>query len=326
MRIYKLFMAIGLSVVLVACNNDTPKDDTKDKATTESTKLKSDEQNDKNKTSEKKTSKDDKTSEKENSKKSSKQTKIKKSNKTTPVKSKQTKVNVYQLTSNAINKYLTAMPNAFNQREYSMIKPYIQSGSEAEGYILSKLPTGNFDNYRITQKSIDRIDVRGNYAHVIVTRVMSSNATGNQLKRVITVFDFIYDKKAKQMKLYDFNDKVIYDVPSDQSTTQQSAQTSATNSTQPSQNKPNQQSNTSSAKVKNMKQAVQMVSDKYRTKVEAYYPEMDIAIIGAEPINGKDIQEDLGGQYYKVKAIDIQSKELLQTYKVYIKNGTIVAE
>lgn len=323
MRIYKLFMAIGLSVVLVACNNDTPKDDTKDKATTESTKLKSDEQNDKNKTSEKKTSKDDKTSEKENSTKSSKQTKIKKSNKTKPVKSKQTKVNVYQLTSNATNKYLSAMPNAFNQREYSMIKPYIQSGSEAEGYILSKLPTGSFDNYRITQKSIDRIDVRGNYAHVIVTRVMSSNATGNQLKRVITVFDFIYDKKAKEMKLYDFNDKVIYDVPSEQPT---HAQSPSPQPGQTSQSAPNQQSNTSSAKVKNMKQAVQMASDKYRTKVEAYYPEMDIAIIGAEPINGKDIQEDLGGQYYKVKAIDIQSKELLQTYKVYIKNGTIVAE
>lgn len=323
MRVNKILMAIGLSLVLVACNNDTPKDDTKDKATTESTKLKSDEQNDKNKTSEKKTSKEDKSSEKENKNKSSKQTEIKKSNKTTPVKSKQTKVNVYQLTSNAINKYLSAMPNAFNQREYSMIKPYIQSGSEAEGYILSKLPTGNFDNYHITQKSIDRIDVRGNYAHVIVTRVMSSNATGNQLKRIITVFDFIYDKKAKQMKLYDFNDKVIYDVASEHPT---HAQSPSPQPGQTSQSAPSQQSNTSTAKVKNMKQAVQMASDKYRSKVESYYPEMDIAIIGAEPINGTDIQEDLGGQYYKVKAIDIQSKELLQTYKVYISNGQVVAE
>lgn len=373
-RIYKLILAVMLSFVLAACNNaQQDKEETK---STETSKVKSDspEATTEQPSSEAQSDKDKK--KEAQSKKKIKQTK--KSTKAKVTNTSETAVNLKQLTHKTMTDYLNAMPNAFNQRNYSMIRPFIKSNSKAEEYILAKLPTGSFDNYRITAQSIDQIDVRNRYAHAIVTRTLSSNATGGQLKRVITVFDFYYNKQTKKMELYDFNDKVIFDVHDN------APATPKTSSAQPKQ--PTQQAkgdattciqtrlqlscegisdtqlrnayNTmvsagtlpqaadngcitctikaayqlkdqpvaSQVKVKSLPQAVQMASDKYRKKVEAYYSEMDIAIVGAEPINGKDIQEDLGGKYYKVKAIDIQSKELLQTYKVYIQSGKIIAE
>lgn len=376
MRVYKIILAVLLSFVLSACNNDSDKEKpSEDAKTTNTSNVKSDDSKDVKKTTEK--------AKKENVTETKEKSKAKQQSKPDTKKNVPSKeiVDVHKLTKQALSNYLSVMPNAFSQRKYSAVKPYIKSGSKAEEYILSKLPTGNFNHYRIVSKNIDRIEVKDKYAHAIVTRVMSSQATDNKLKRVITVFDFYYNKRTKKMELYDFNDKAIYDVESDTAT----SETPKAKPDKPAQPKTQQAKGdattcvqtrlvtscegvkdaqllnaynamvkagtlpkatyngcvkctikaayqlkdkavTSQLKVKNMPQAVQMASDKYRKKVEGYYSEKDIAIVGAEPINGTDIQEDSGGKYYKVKAIDINSKELLQTYKVYITTGTIVAE
>lgn len=373
-RIYKLILTVLLSFVLVACNNaQQDKEETK---STETSKVKSDSPET---TTEEPSS--EAQSDKEKNKEAQSKKKIKRTKKSTKAKvtnTNETTANLKQLTHQTMTDYLNAMPNAFNQRNYSMIRPFIKSNSKAEAYILAKLPTGGFDNYRITAQSIDQIDVRNRYAHAIVTRTLSSNATGGQLKRVITVFDFYYNKESKKMELYDFNDKAIFDVQNTAPAAPKTPSAAAKPSTQQAKGDattciqtrlqsscegvsdtqlrnaynamvsagslPQAADNgcitctikaayqlkdqpvAAQVKVKSLPQAVQMATDKYRKKIEAYYSEMDIAIVGAEPINGKDIQEDLGGKYYKVKAIDIQSKELLQTYKVYIQSGKIIAE
>lgn len=377
-HIYKLLMTVLLAFILAACNNTQQvKEETE---STETSKVKSDSPEE---TTEKQSDeeKNDKGKNKgTQSKKEAlpKKNHTKKSAKDKVVHTTETSANLRQLTHQTMMDYLNTMPNAFNQRNYSMIRPYIKSNSKAEEYILAKLPTGSFDNYRITAKSIDRIDVSNRYAHAIVTRTLSSNATNGQLKRVITVFDFYYNKQSKKMELYDFNDKAIFDVQDaapvkskassaqpEQSTQQakgdaatciqtrlqsscegvsdnqlrnaynamviagtlpQAADNGCITCTIKAAYQLKEQPVASQVKVKDLPQAVQMATDKYRKKVEKYYAEMDIAFIGAEPINGKDIQEDLGGKYYTVKAIDIQSKELLQTYKVYIESGKIIAE
>ncbi|WP_414048821.1 TcaA NTF2-like domain-containing protein [Macrococcus animalis] len=374
-------LAVLLSFVLTACNNDTEEKPNVDKKTTTTANVKKDDSKDKTEKSNPKSEEQEKSKDEAKKKKDDSSTPKAKTNQQTKHVTKKKistteSINVKQLTNQAMSNYLSVMPNAFSQRNYNAVKPYIRSGSKAEEYILSKLPTGNFDNYRIVSQSIDRIDVRDKYAHVIVTRVMSSQATGNQLKRVITVFDFYYNKQTRKMELYDFNDKAIFDAESNTARSETPKVTPA----KPQQAKGDastcvqtrlqmscegvsdkqllstynamvkagtlpkaayngcvsctikdayqlkDKSAVSQVKVKNLPQAVQMASDKYRSKVEAYYSEMDIAIVGAEPINGTDIQEDSGGKYYKVKAIDIDTKELLQTYKVYIATGVIVAE
>ncbi|MCE4957785.1 TcaA NTF2-like domain-containing protein [Macrococcoides caseolyticum] len=356
MRIYTLFLALLLTLTLTACNSDSEK-------TTEETKVSN--------TSKVKSDANEKTTDKEQAKSANQKKKTTELKKTTVKKStSEAKANLKQLTMQTMNAYLKAMPSAFNQRNYSKIKPYIKADSKAEEYILAQLPTGNFDNYRIDSYKVDRVEVKGSYAHAIVTRVMSSNATGGQSKRVITVFDFFYNKKSKKMELYDFNDKAIFD--ENKATTPSKAQVpvqakgDATTCIQTrlasscegisdatllntynemvrSGALPQAEYNgcitctikaayqlkdnkVPTAAVNSLAQAVQMTTDQYLKKVEAYYPEKDIAMVGAEPINGSDIQEDSGGKYYKVKAVDIKSKELLQTYKVYIENAMIVAE
>ncbi|WP_414054764.1 hypothetical protein ACMGE6_05775 [Macrococcus equi] len=364
MRMYKIVLAVLLSLVLGACNNGSNdvKEDTK---SSETSKVKSEEPTAKSK-SEKATEKP-----KTVNKTKSKKDKTSKKKHTTEVSA-----NLKLLTDKALNDYLSVLPNAMNNRNYSKIRPFIKSGSKAEEYFLAKLPTGSFDNYRITAYNIDRIDVKGRYAHAIVTRTMSSNATNGNLKRVITVFDYYYNKQTRKMELYDFNDKAIYDVETnavpeptakttpastpqqakgDATTCIQTRLTSSCEGVSDSQllNAYNamvqagtlpkaayngcvtctiksayqiKDNPVETAKVNSLPQAVQMTTDQYRKQLEAYYSDMDIAIIGAQPINGTDILEDAGGKYYKVKAIDINTKELLQTYKVYISSGTIVAE
>ncbi|MGK0555102.1 TcaA NTF2-like domain-containing protein [Macrococcus capreoli] len=353
MRITKIMLALLLSFVLAACGNNAEKKQETEAAKSEtSTKLKSDE-----------------TKEKSTESKESK-AKAKKSD-----AKDESKPDLKQLTQQALNDYLTAMPDAFNTRNYEAIRQYIKADSKAAQYIQSTLPTGNFDHYKIISKSIDRIDVKGDVAHAIVTRVMSSDATNGQQKRVVTVFDFMYNKATKKMELYDFNDQAIFDVNQGSTEVNQVPNTApqkqqakgdattciqtrfasscegvsdaqllnAYNTLVASGEMPNatyngcvtctikaayqlQDQQAIGVAVSNLQQAVQLTTDQYRNQVEVRYPNKDIAILGAEPINGTDIQEDLGGKYYKVKAIDIRTKELLQTYKVYVQNGSIVAE
>jgi len=108
--------------------------------------------------------------------------------------------------------YINLMPAAFNSRNLSVLNAYIKQDSEAARYLRNKIPAGHFDNYKLNRFTIDQIKNDQLKQHVFTTRVMSSNATGGQWKKVVTVYDLVYNPATKSMQIYDFNDQVIYSV------------------------------------------------------------------------------------------------------------------
>lgn len=121
-------------------------------------------------------------------------------------------VNYSALAKRQVTSYMNQMPSAFNSRDLSVLNPYIKQDSEAARYLRNKLPAGYFDNYQIARFTIDQVKNDGIKQHVVTTRVMTSNATGGQWKKVVTVYDLVYNPATKSMQIYDFNDQVIYSV------------------------------------------------------------------------------------------------------------------
>ncbi|ULG71750.1 TcaA NTF2-like domain-containing protein [Macrococcus brunensis] len=121
-------------------------------------------------------------------------------------------VNYSALAKQQVAGYMNQMPAAFNSRNLSALNAYIKQDSEADRYLRNKIPAGHFDNYKIDRFTIDQVKNDRLKQHVITTRVMSSNATGGQWKKVVTVYDLVYNPATKSMQIYDFNDQVIYSV------------------------------------------------------------------------------------------------------------------
>ncbi|TDM13669.1 TcaA NTF2-like domain-containing protein [Macrococcus bovicus] len=121
-------------------------------------------------------------------------------------------VNYSALAKRQVTNYMNQMPSAFNSRDLSALNTYIKQDSEAARYLRNKLPAGYFDNYQIARFTIDQVKNEGLKQHVVTTRVMTSNATGGQWKKVVTVYDLVYNPATKSMQIYDFNDQVIYSV------------------------------------------------------------------------------------------------------------------
>lgn len=300
-------------------------------------------------------------------------------------------INYKKLTQQTLDRYLSKMAESYNNEDYGMIKSYIQPKSEADKYILKKIKTDELKNYEIKSYKVSNIKVSKSITHADVTRIMKSNKTNNQFKKVVTKFDLKYDKKTKTMRIYDFNDQSVSDVKAPEKVKTDDAKDKPATEDKTAEEKQHQAKGDASTcitsrfksscegvsdaalkaaydqmvannilpyapyegcaqctiqhafdikdgklppatpnaapKVSSMQDAVQMVTDQYRDDVQRYYPEKDITIIGTEPINGSDIQEDAGGKYYKVRAIDTNgTHELLNSFKVYIQTGEVVME
>ncbi|GGB11990.1 hypothetical protein ERX37_09820 [Macrococcus hajekii] len=121
-------------------------------------------------------------------------------------------INYSNLAEQQLTAYMQQSPSAFNTRSIKQLEPYVAKGSEADRYLRNKLPSGHFDRYKIDDFSIDQMKSEKTIQHIVTTRIMSSQATGDQWKKVITVYDLVYNPVKKTMLITDFNDKVIYTV------------------------------------------------------------------------------------------------------------------
>lgn len=289
-----------------------------------------------------------------------------------------------------LESYLKAMPAAFNQSKYSKVAKYVKPGSEAEKYLKKKIKSGSMKHYVIEQMNIDQIKVEGNETHAQVTRIMHSDATKGKRVKVVTLFDFVYDKAAKQMLLTDFNDQSVKKmtqkerVTTENATTEKATTEQATTEHSTAESKATGNANEcvtsnfksgcdgvseaeladayqqlvaqgqlpaaaatdciqcaiqESHRIKEGKKeqvetdapttnqtidaatAQQKVEAQYRSDVEDYNSEV-------KQVNftvNDHIEQDIGGKYYKVQAVD-ENNTLLQSFKVYINSGEIVAE
>lgn len=196
------------------------------------------------------------------------------------------------LAQSTIKHLMKRMPKAYNTDQYKLIQPFIKERSEAEKYIKNKLKTDMFDNYHIKSYKIDSVkEDKKHHVHVKVTRIMTSNGTNNVESKVVTVYDLTYNKKHKRMEVYDFNDQSVTPV------TKQQAQ-----------------------QAPNIEDAIAKVKSAHMARLIKENPDKQIILIAG------DDEEDAGGSYFKVKAIDKNSEFLIQTFKVYKHNGLLVGE
>lgn len=293
-------------------------------------------------------------------------------------------------TRTQLEKYLKAMPTAFNQSNYSKVSRYVKPYSEAEKYIKKKIRIGSMKHYVIEQSNIQKITVDGKQTHATVTRIMHSDATKGKRVKVVTLFDFVYDSKTKQMLLTDFNDQSIQTVELSEKVTTETPATETVKTEYPTAEKSTTEEKktgqASECVMSNFKSgcdgvseselaneykrlvaqgelpaaattdciqcaiqeshsikegkkesvdsevpaddsitdaaiAQQKVEAQYRSAVEEYNREVKQVNF----ITSNTVEEDVGGSYYKVRAVD-ENNTLLQTFKVYIKTGEIVAE
>ncbi|TDL97989.1 hypothetical protein ERX27_05880 [Macrococcus brunensis] len=122
------------------------------------------------------------------------------------------RVNYSALAKQQVTGYMKQMPVAFNSRDLALLNIYVKEDSEAARYLRNKIPAGHFDNYKINRFTIDQVKNDRLKQHVITTRVMASNATGGEWKKVVTVYDLVYNPITRTMQIYDFNDQGIYAV------------------------------------------------------------------------------------------------------------------
>ncbi len=202
------------------------------------------------------------------------------------------KVAYKDLAESTMKQLMRKMPEAYNIRKYQLIQPYIKAGSEADKYIKNKLKTGMFDNYQIRSYNIESIEEDNkHHVHVKVSRIMKSNGTNNIESKVVTVYDLSYNKKHKRMEVYDFNDYSV--TPVVKQRTQQ---------------------------VANIDGAIEKVRTEHMARLIKENPHKQVVLIA-----GND-EEDAGGSYFKVKAIDKHNNFLIQTFKIYKHNGLLVGE
>ncbi|MDJ1112057.1 MULTISPECIES: TcaA NTF2-like domain-containing protein [Macrococcus] len=202
------------------------------------------------------------------------------------------KVAYKDLAESTMKQLMRKMPEAYNIRKYQLIQPYIKAGSEADKYIKNKLKTGMFDNYQIRSYNIESIEEDNkHHVHVKVSRIMKSNGTNNIESKVVTVYDLSYNKKHKRMEVYDFNDYSV--TPVVKQRTQQ---------------------------VANIDGAIEKVRTEHMARLIKENPDKQVVLIA-----GND-EEDAGGSYFKVKAIDKHNNFLIQTFKIYKHNGLLVGE
>lgn len=202
------------------------------------------------------------------------------------------KVAYKDLAESTMKQLMRKMPEAYNIRKYQLIQPYIKAGSEADKYIKNKLKTGMFDNYQIRSYNIESIEEDNkHHVHVKVSRIMKSNGTNNIESKVVTVYDLSYNKKHKRMEIYDFNDYSV--TPVVKQRTQQ---------------------------VANIDGAIEKVRTEHMARLIKENPDKQVVLIA-----GND-EEDAGGSYFKVKAIDKHNNFLIQTFKIYKHNGLLVGE
>ena len=193
------------------------------------------------------------------------------------------------LAESTIKQLMKKMPDAYNTHQYKLIQPYIKERSEAEKYIKNKLKTDMFDNYHIKSYKINSIkEDKKHHVHVKVTRIMTSNGTNNVESKVVTVYDLVYSKKHKRMEVYDFNDQSVASVTKQQ--------------------------------VLNIEEAIEKVKGEHMARLIKENPDKQVILIA-----GND-EEDAGGSYFKVKAIDKNSEFLIQTFKVYKNSGLLIGE
>ena len=220
---------------------------------------------------------------------------------------KQTHLVAYKASSKStIKQLMEKMPASYRAKDYNAIKTFIKSGSEADKYIQKKLKTNAYDDYQIKSYSIQSITEDDNHTvHVTVSRIINSNGTNHIDNKVVTVYDLSYNKKTDKMEVYDFNDKKVEVIHA--ASAPQNEQTK-----QPTDN--------ASDKVANINKAIEMVNDKHMKRLKQENPDKSVILVA-----GND-EEDAGGAYFKVKAIDKNSKYLIQTFKVYKHNGLLVGE
>ncbi|TDM11947.1 TcaA NTF2-like domain-containing protein [Macrococcus lamae] len=268
---------------------------------------------------------------------------------------KPVKVNYRTLTKKQLTAYLKAMPRAFNEREYKQISKYIKKNSEAEKYIKKTIKSGQFDHYYIERFTIKDVTVKGSKTKATVTRVMSSEATGEQLTEVVTVFDLSYDKAEKTMLITDFNDKSVQRVNQETATTEQPASEAPTSESPTSENTTTEQPSTEAVTTEEtqtdcagcagtdsnesqeeqiatekpatnmtVQEAQKLVESRYRKAVEDYNDDADVKFT----YTSEQPEEDAGGSYYHIQAIDrnLPHENLLQSFKVYIDSKEVVAE
>lgn len=220
---------------------------------------------------------------------------------------KQTHLVAYKASSKStIKQLMEKMPASYRAKNYNVIKSFIKSGSEADKYIQQKLKTNAYDDYQIKSYSIQSITEDDNHnVHVTVSRTINSNGTNHIDNKVVTVYDLSYNKKTDKMEVYDFNDKKVEVIH-------------AASSPQNEQTK--QPTDNASGEVTNINEAIEMVNDKHMKRLKQENPDKSVILVA-----GND-EEDAGGAYFKVKAIDKNSKYLIQTFKVYKHNGLLVGE
>lgn len=220
---------------------------------------------------------------------------------------KQTHLVAYKASSKStIKQLMEKMPESYRAKDYNTIKAFIKAGSEADKYIQQKLQTNAYDDYQIKSYSIQSIteDDKHN-VHVTVSRIINSNGTNHKDNKVVTIYDLSYNKKTDKMEVYDFNDKKVEVIGA---------------VSEPQNKQTKQTPDGASGKVANIDNAIAMVNNKHMKRLKQENPDKSVILIA-----GND-EEDAGGAYFKVKAIDKNSKYLIQTFKVYKHNGLLVGE
>ncbi|KAA1039325.1 TcaA NTF2-like domain-containing protein [Macrococcus equipercicus] len=254
------------------------------------------------------------------------------------------------LTKQQLTAYFKVLPAALNAKDYKRIERYIQPQSKAAEYIKQTMATDRFDHYTIKRVTIDKVSVKGTATEAVVTRIMSSRATKEQLTTVVTVFDMRYDKAARQMRITDFNDSSVQVSKSDAETCVMSGLKSqcsglTEHELKQSYNKlvtsgrlPQSaltdclncaikdslaiQAEKSAAQVAGpmtVQEAVALVDRTYRTRVEqAQGTAVTFTYHDSQPA------ADAGGKYYAVQAT--AGNQLVQSFKVYLHSHEIIAE
>lgn len=220
---------------------------------------------------------------------------------------KQTHLVAYKASSKStIKQLMEKMPESYRAKDYNTIKAFIKAGSEADKYIQQKLQTNAYDDYQIKSYSIQSIteDDKHN-VHVTVSRIINSNGTNHKDNKVVTIYDLSYNKKTDKMEVYDFNDKKVEVIGA---------------VSEPQNKQTKQTPDGASGKVANIDNAIAMVNNKHMKRLKQENPDKSVILIA-----GND-EEDAGGAYFKVKAIDKNNKYLIQTFKVYKHNGLLVGE
>lgn len=220
---------------------------------------------------------------------------------------KQTHLVAYKASSKStIKQLMEKMPESYRAKDYNTIKAFIKAESEADKYIQQKLQTNAYDDYQIKSYSIQSIteDDKHN-VHVTVSRIINSNGTNHKDNKVVTIYDLSYNKKTDKMEVYDFNDKKVEVIGA---------------VSEPQNKQTKQTPDGASGKVANIDNAIAMVNNKHMKRLKQENPDKSVILIA-----GND-EEDAGGAYFKVKAIDKNSKYLIQTFKVYKHNGLLVGE